>query len=78
MPVLRRRGPRRSVFRKTNVVLTRAIEVPKIPGVKFHGMITVCIGPNGEISNVINDEGGPTTPGVKKTPKVTDYPAVVK
>jgi hypothetical protein len=67
-----------SVFRKTNVVLTRAVEAPKVPGVKFHHLITVCIGPNGEISNVINDEGGPTLPNVKRTPKVTDYPAVAR
>lgn len=78
MAVSRRRGPRRSILRETSVVLRRAFEVPRTPGVKFHDMITVCIGPNGEISNVINDEGGPTTPGVKQTPKVTDYPAVVK
>lgn len=67
-----------SVFRKTGVVLTRAFEVPTNPTVKFHNMITVCIGPNGEISNVINDEGGATTPNVRKTPKVTGYPASVR
>jgi hypothetical protein len=67
-----------SVFRRPNVVLTRAFEVPRTPGVRFHHLITVCIGQNGEISNVINDEGGATSPNVRKTPKVTDYPAPVK
>ncbi len=67
-----------SVFRNANVVLTRAFEVPRAPGVAFHHLITVCIGPNGEISNVINDEGGPTLPNVKRTPKVTDYPAAAR
>jgi hypothetical protein len=65
-----------AVFRRPNVVLTRAFEVPKTPAVKFHNMITVCISQNGEITNVINDEGGATMPGVKRTPKVADYPAV--
>ncbi len=67
-----------SVFRKPNVVLTRAFEVPKAAGVKMHHLVTVCIGRNGEISNVINDEGGPTSPDVRKTPKVAEYPAAVK
>ena len=33
-----------SVFRHPDVVLTRAIEVPKTPGVQFHHMITVALG----------------------------------
>lgn len=32
-----------SVFRHPNVVLSRAIEVPKTPDVKFHDMITICL-----------------------------------
>jgi hypothetical protein len=63
-----------SVFRNRGVVLTRAVEVPKSPNVKFHDVITVCIGANGEISNVINDTGGATTPSVRLTPKVTSFP----
>ncbi len=47
-----------SVFRQPDVVLSRAIEVPKKPGVRFHDMITVALGDKGEISNVINDRGG--------------------
>jgi hypothetical protein len=65
-----------AVFRRPNVMLTRAFEVPKTPAVKFHHMITVCISQNGEITNVINDEGGATMPGVKRTPKVAEYPAI--
>jgi hypothetical protein len=63
-----------SVFRNPGIVLTRAIEAPNNANVKFHDMITVCIGRNGEISNVINDTGGATTPNVRLTPKVTNYP----
>jgi hypothetical protein len=63
-----------SVFRNKGVVLTRALEVPQKPNVKFHDVITVCIGANGEISNVINDTGGATTPSVRLTPKLTNFP----
>lgn len=52
--------------------------MPTTPKVKFRHMIAVCTGPNGEISCVINDEGGPAKPSVKKTPEATDYPAAVK
>jgi hypothetical protein len=41
-----------SVFRHPNVVLTRAIEVPTVPGVRFHHMISVALDNLGEISNV--------------------------
>ena len=67
-----------SVFRHPNVVLSRAIEVPKAPGVRFHHMITVTLDDKGEISNVINDTGGATRPASKGKPrvirKVTEYP----
>ncbi len=63
-----------SVFRKPDVVLTRAIEVPKTPGVKFHDMITVALGNLGSIDNVINDAGGATSMKPRVTPKVTNYP----
>lgn len=64
-----------SVFIEPKVVLSRAIEVPRKPGVKFHHMITVALGENGEISNVIDDQGGPTAIKPKRvTPKVTDFP----
>jgi hypothetical protein len=63
-----------SVFRHPNVLLSRAIETPKSPNVRFHDMITVCLDNNGEISNVINDTGGPTSIHPRVTPKVTNYP----
>ena len=64
-----------SVFRHPNVTLTRAIEVPVTPGVRFHHMITVALDNLGEISHVIDDKGGPThvAPG-RVTPKVAEFP----
>ncbi|HEX8813825.1 MAG TPA: coagulation factor 5/8 type domain-containing protein, partial [Terracidiphilus sp.] len=63
-----------SVFRHPNVTLTRAIEVPRVPEVRFHSMITIALDNLGEISNVINDVGGPTSTKPRKTPKVTSFP----
>jgi hypothetical protein len=63
-----------SVFRHPNVVLSRAIEVPRAPGVKFHHMITVALDNLGEISNVIDDAGGPTSTNPRVTPRVTEFP----
>jgi len=64
-----------SVFRHPDVDLTRAMEVPRTPGVRFHHMITVALDDKGEISNVIDDQGGPTQrPPHRVTPKVTDFP----
>ena len=64
-----------SVFRTPGITLSRAVEVPGRPGVRFHHLITVRLGNNGEIENVINDKGGATTGSSRVTPKVTDYPA---
>ena len=63
-----------SVFIEPKVVLSRAIEVPRRPGVKFHHMITVALGENGEISNVIDDQGGPTAIKPRVTPRVAEFP----
>lgn len=63
-----------SVFRKPNVVLTRAIEVPHKPGVRFHHMVTIALDDKGEISNVIDDQGGPTSIKPRTTPRVTEFP----
>jgi hypothetical protein len=63
-----------SVFRRPNVVLSRAIEVPKTPGVRFHHMITVALGDKGAIENVIDGEGGPTSIVPRITPKVAEFP----
>ena len=48
-----------SVFRRPNVVLTRAIEVPVTPSVRFHSMITVALDDKGEISNGSTTRAGP-------------------
>lgn len=63
-----------SVFTYPNVVLTRAVEVPKRNGVGFHHIITVALGHHGAILNVINDTGGATKMEPRVTPKVTEYP----
>ena len=63
-----------SVFSKPDVLLTRAIEVPKTSQVRFHDMITVALGNLGSIDNVINDVGRPTSVKPRVTPKVTNYP----
>jgi hypothetical protein len=63
-----------AVFTWEDVYLTRAIEVPDNPNVKFHDIITVTITSNGGILNVINNTGGSTEPRVGHTPKVADYP----
>jgi len=63
-----------SVFRHPDVALTRAIEVPETANVRFHSMITVALDNLGEISNVINNAGGPTSTKPRTTPRVTKYP----
>lgn len=65
-----------AVFTHPDVHLSRAIEVPDTPNVKFHHMVTLNLTANGSIQNVINSTGGATAPGAtKSTPRVTDYPA---
>jgi hypothetical protein len=64
-----------SVFRRPNVVLDRAIEVPNNPNVKFHDMITVCLANNGAIEHVINNTGDATTPNhIAQAPRITNFP----
>ncbi|MHB8217457.1 MAG: coagulation factor 5/8 type domain-containing protein [Candidatus Sulfotelmatobacter sp.] len=63
-----------SVFQHPNVILTRAIETPKRPDVRFHDMITVALGDHGEISHVIDDSGDATAMHPRVTPKVTNFP----
>ncbi|MGA9071890.1 MAG: coagulation factor 5/8 type domain-containing protein [Terracidiphilus sp.] len=63
-----------SVFRHPGVTLSRAIEVPNTPTVRFHHMMTIALDDKGEISNVINAAGGATVITPRLTPKVTDYP----
>ena len=63
-----------SVFIHPDIVLSRAIEVPEKSGVRLHHMITVALGENGGIENVINDTGGATAIKPRVTPKVASYP----
>jgi hypothetical protein len=64
-----------SVFTNANVFLTRAVEVPSTANVKFHHLTTVNLTNNGGISNVIDNAGGATAPGIAvNTPRVTDFP----
>src|SRR3984957_7107158 len=63
-----------SVFTHQDVVLTRAIETPKNPQVRFHDMITVALGDHGAISHVIDDTGEATSMQPRVTPRVTNFP----
>ena len=63
-----------SVFIYPDVVLTRAIETPKRPEIRFHDMITVALGEHGAINHVINDTGEATAMKPRVTPKVTEFP----
>lgn len=64
-----------SVFLHPHLVLSHAIEVPETPGVRFHHMITVALGPlDGAIENVIDNTGGPTSHHPRVTPQVAEFP----
>ena len=63
-----------SVFLKPKVTLSRAIEVPRTPAVRFHHIITVALADLGEISSVIDDTGGRALPHAPANPQVTDFP----
>ncbi len=64
-----------SVFRHPNVNLAHAIEAPVRSNVRFHHMITVALDDKGEISNVIDDKGGPTALAPHRvTPKLAEFP----
>jgi hypothetical protein len=63
-----------SVFRKPEVVLTRAIEVPVKPTVRFHHAMTIALDDKGEITHVINDTGDAAKPKPRTTPRVTEFP----
>lgn len=63
-----------SVFTNPNIFLDRAIEAPFNSNVRFHSMITVCLGANGGIVRVINDIGAQTVCNAQGTPTITNYP----
>jgi hypothetical protein len=56
------------------VVLTRAIEVPNTPDVRFHHMITIALDNLGEISHVIDDAGGAATAQPRVMQKLAEFP----
>ena len=65
-----------SVFTYPSVFLSRAIEAPATPNVRFHDMITVCLLSNGGIRHIINNQGDPTVcaPPKRVDPKLTLFP----
>lgn len=63
-----------SVFQHPGIFLTRAIETPKRPNVRFHHMITVALGNHGGIRHVIDNTGESTALQPRVTPKVANYP----
>jgi hypothetical protein len=63
-----------SVFLQPNVQLTRAIEVPRTPGVRLHHIITVALGKLGSIDHVVDNTGGATSITPRVTPKVAEFP----
>jgi hypothetical protein len=63
-----------SVFRHPNVVLTRAIEVPNSPDVRFHHMIAIALDNLGEISHIIDDAGGAATARPHVIQKLAEFP----
>ena len=63
-----------SVFRHPDVSLTRAIETPVRPTVRFHDMITVALDNLGQITHIVNDTGDAAIPKPRTTPKLTSFP----
>ena len=63
-----------SVFRHPDVSLTRAIETPIRPAVRFHDMITVALDDLGQITHIVNDSGDAAIPKPRVTPKLTSFP----
>jgi len=63
-----------SVFRKPNVVLTRSIEVPVKPTIRFHHAMAIALDDKGEITHVINNTGDAAIPKPRTTPRVSEFP----
>jgi hypothetical protein len=64
-----------SVFRHPNVVLTRAIEAPVKPNVRFHHMTTIALDNLGEISHVIDYAGAAATALPHVVQKLAEFPS---
>jgi hypothetical protein len=58
----------------THVVAARAFEVPDAPGVRLHDVVTVSLGGNGGIRNVVNDAGGSTKASGATAINMVAYP----
>ncbi len=56
------------------VVADRGFEVPNTSGVRFHNLLTVSLGGNGVIANVINTTGGPAQGSATIPSYVVNYP----
>ncbi len=63
-----------SVFTEPHVALTRAIEAPHTPAVRFHDMITVCLLNHEGIDNIIDDKGGAATCVPHNWPRLASFP----
>lgn len=63
-----------SVFRHPDVKLTRAIETPVRPAVRFHHMVAIALDNLGEITHVIDDAGAATQTKPRVNSKVTEFP----
>jgi hypothetical protein len=57
-----------------SVRASRAFEAPDAPGVKLHGLVTVSLGGNGSIGNVVNSTGAPVGPEWTGPSTVANYP----
>ena len=57
-----------------SVVAARGFEAPNNPNVRFHGLLTVSLGGNGVITNVINTTGGPAQGTATVPSYVANYP----
>ncbi len=58
----------------TTIKLHSAIEAPVKSGVKFHHMVIVTLGYQGEITHVINELGGPVTNSGPMTAQWNEFP----
>jgi hypothetical protein len=56
------------------IVAARGFEVPNTPGVKFHDLLTVSLGGQGAITNVINTTGGVATGTATIPSYLVSYP----
>jgi hypothetical protein len=64
-----------SVFKTPGVVLTRAVEAPETPGVRFHHVTTVSLVNRGEITHLVNDAGEATVAGPPRIDRtLAEYP----